>query len=127
MNVMSYKKGSIAILLAVLISAFPAAAKGKKKTLKGYLVDVSCATERTRELPTLGVVHTKECLQMPACVRSGYALLTTDQKIIRFDAAGNDQATKLIASADRKSDFRIRVRGRVDADQIAVSELQLLP
>jgi hypothetical protein len=101
------------------------AGRGKKKTFKGYLVDVSCVTERASELGTLGIVHTKRCLQMPDCERSGYAVLTGDRKIIRFDAAGNQQAKQLIASSDRDKDYRIVVSGRVEKESIAVSELRL--
>lgn len=104
-----------------------ASAKGKKKTLHGYLVDITCASERSNELSTLGIVHTKQCLQMGPCFRSGYALLTRDRKVIKFDEVGNLKASGLIASADQKNDFRIEVSGRVDGDQIAVSQLRLLP
>jgi hypothetical protein len=113
----------------MILSAFAGQvfAKGKKKTLDGYLVDISCVNDRSNELATLGMVHTKQCLEMGPCSRSGYALLTRDRKVIKFDSAGNQEASKLIAAADQKNDFRIKVSGRVDGDQIAVSELELLP
>lgn len=118
-----------AFLVVIVLSTFvgQAAAKGKKKTLDGYLVDISCVNERSNELSTLGIVHTKQCLEMGPCSRSGYALLTRDRKVIKFDPAGNQQASKLIAASDQKNDFRIKVSGRVDGDQMTVSELTLLP
>src|ERR1043166_4289673 len=118
-----------AFLVLMILSAFAGQvfAKGKKKTLDGYLVDISCVNDRSNELATLGMVHTKQCLEMGPCSRSGYALLTRDRKAIKFDSAGNQEASKLIAAADQKNDFRIKVSGRVDGDQIAVSELELLP
>src|SRR2546423_14479677 len=115
----------VAVVGLVVSSAW--ASHGKKKTIKGYLVDVACVTERTSELGTLGVVHTRKCLQMPDCERSGYAVLTGDRKIIRFDAVGNQQAKQLIAGSDREKDYRIVVSGRVQDQQIAVSELRLQP
>src|SRR5689334_17589338 len=118
-----------AFLVIMILSTFvgQAAAKGKKKTLDGYLVDISCVNDRSNELATLGMVHTKQCLEMGPCSRSGYALLTRDRKVITFDAAGNQEASKLIAAADQKNDFRIKVSGRLDGDQMAVSQLTLLP
>ena len=118
-----------AFLLLTIISMFAgqALAKGKKKTLDGYLVDIACANERSNELSTLGIVHTKQCLQMGPCSRSGYALLTHDRKVIRFDAAGNQKASGVIASADQKNDFWIEVSGRINGDEIVVSQLRLLP
>jgi hypothetical protein len=118
----------LALATVVLLTSVSfAGSHGKKKTLNGYLVDISCATERASELGTLGVVHTRQCLQMPDCQRSGYGLLTDDKKILRFDAAGNDQVKQLIASTDQPKDFRITVSGRVQKDQIEVSKLTLLP
>jgi hypothetical protein len=118
-----------AFLVIMFLSTFvgQASAKGKKKTLDGYLVDISCVNDRSNELATLGIVHTKQCLQMGPCSRSGYALLTRDRKVIKFDAAGNQEASKLIAAADQKNDFRIKVSGRLDGDEMAVSQLTLLP
>jgi hypothetical protein len=122
-------RSRIFILFVIVLTAFAtqASAKGKKKTLDGYLVDISCVNDRSNELATLGMVHTKQCLEMGPCSRSGYALLTRDRKVIKFDDAGNEQAKKLIAAADQKNDFRIRAKGRLDGDEMTVTELTLLP
>ena|SRR5579863_2040672 len=118
----------LAIAAILLFSSLSFAhSHGKKKILSGYLVDISCATERANELATLGIVHTRQCLQMPDCQRSGYGLLTDDKKVLKFDAAGNVQAMQLIASTNQPKDFRITVSGRVNNDQIAVSKLELKP
>ena len=121
------KWSSTLIIFIAMAGMVPSAwaGHGKKKTIKGYLVDIACATERSGELGTLGIVHTKRCLQMPDCERSGYAVLTGDRKIIRFDAAGNQQAKQLIAASDRDKDYRIVVSGRVQKESMAVSELRL--
>jgi hypothetical protein len=117
----------IAAFLLVFAIARPADARshGKKKNLHGYLVDIACSRERVQELPTLGQVHTKQCLQMPGCQRSGYALLTPSREVIKFDAAGNEQAQKLIAATGRAKDYRVVVSGRLEDDQLNVSQLAL--
>ena len=127
MKAMLKSASTLIIFVAIAGMLVPSAwaGRGKKKTVKGYLVDIACATERSGELGTLGIVHTKRCLQMPDCERSGYAVLTGDRKIIRFDAAGNQQAKQLIAASDRDKDYRIVVSGRVQKESIAVSELRL--
>ena len=127
MKAMLKSASTLIIFIAMAGMLVPSAwaGHGKKKTIKGYLVDVSCVTERSSELGTLGIVHTKRCLQMPDCERSGYAVLTRDRKIIRFDAAGNQQAKQLIAASDRDKDYRIVVSGRVQKESMAVSELHL--
>src|SRR6266571_2280539 len=62
----------------------------------GYLIDVACATDRKNNLSKLGPEHTRKCLQMPACQNSGYALLTEELQVLRFDHRGNDLARKLL-------------------------------
>ncbi|MDP9267983.1 MAG: hypothetical protein M3P27_06605 [Acidobacteriota bacterium] len=113
------------MLLLFLATSSPAAS-GRKATLRGFLVDVACVTERVDELQTLGIKHTRKCLQMPACDKSGFALLTAENKVIRFDDAGNQQARKLIEGAERERDFRVKVSGRLDGDTIVVRKLTLL-
>ena len=113
------------LLALVIIPAASAGSHGKKQTLHGYLVDVACSQERAKELATLGQVHTRQCLQMPDCARSGYAVLTAKQEIIKFDPAGNEQAKLLIAAADRDKDFRVVVSGLRQGDRLNVSQLTL--
>jgi len=121
----------ISTLIAAFLLAFittpsaGAGSHGKNKTWHGYLVDVACSQERAKELATLGQVHTKQCLQMPDCQKSGYALLTAKQQIIEFDPAGNDQAKRLIAGTDKAKNYRIVVSGRLENGQLNVSQLAL--
>ncbi len=119
---------SIALVVIVLL-ALPAlaAGKGKKVTLKGTLVDISCANERANDLDSLRVKHTRKCLQMPDCDKSGFALLTDDNKVLKFDDDGNASARKLIAGTDREKDWTITVQGRLEGDTLSVKKLTLAP
>ena len=118
------------LLLAVLISAPSFAADTKpasqKQTIQGHLVDVACATENAQK-PKAGFAekHDKDCLTMPDCVETGYSVLTADNKVIKFDKQGNEQAKKLIAETNKKADWKIAVTGTVNGDTIAVDSLKL--
>ncbi len=115
-------KQFIMILFAVMsISAFAA-----DSTVKGYLVDLSCAKEEGSKAG-FGAKHTKECLQMPDCVKSGYGVLTSDKKVVKFDAAGNEQAKKFIADEKKPKDIRVNVTGNVKGDTMSVSKIELQP
>jgi hypothetical protein len=115
-------KKFIMILFAVMsISAFAA-----DSTVKGYLVDLSCAKEEGSKAG-FGAKHTKECLQMPDCVKSGYGVLTSDKKVVKFDAAGNEQAKKFIADEKKPKDIRVNVTGNVKGDTMSVSKIELQP
>jgi hypothetical protein len=115
------------LLLAAVTMAIPSLASDAHQdlTIKGYLIDVACLNQRSSELSTLGPKHTKKCLAMPPCERSGYAVLTSDQKVFKFDSKGNEEAKRLIHSAKRETDFRIVVNGNVIGDKISVIKLRL--
>jgi hypothetical protein len=97
----------------------------RKVKLKGVMVDVSCSIEQKEDPNYMRTKHSKKCFQMPACVKSGYAILTQDDKVIRFDAPGNALAQKLMAGTTKENDFRIVVRGKLTGDELAVNKLEL--
>lgn len=113
------KRTLLMLLAAIALTSFAA-----DTTIKGYLVDIACGQEDGSK-PGFGAKHTKECLQMPDCVSSGYGVLTDDKKIIRFDKAGNDQAKKFIDDLKKESDVKVTVTGAVSGDSMTVSKIEL--
>ena len=113
------KKFLMILFAAVSISAFAA-----DTTVKGYLVDLACAAEDGSK-PGFGAKHSKDCLQMPDCQKSGYGVLTSDKKVIKFDKAGNEQARKFIADTKKTKDFQVNVSGNVNGDTMSVSKIEL--
>ena len=114
------RKFILILFAAMSISAFAA-----DTTVKGYLVDLECATSDEGKAANFGAEHTKECLQMPDCVKGGYGLLTPDKKIFRFDAVGNDQAKKFIASMKKEKDVKVTVTGVVTGSSMTVNKIEL--
>ncbi|HEY1524806.1 MAG TPA: hypothetical protein VGH51_01105 [Candidatus Angelobacter sp.] len=113
------KKLTLVLLTAVALSAFAADTK-----LQGYLVDIACASEEGQR-PNFGIKHSKECLQMPDCAKSGYGLLTEDKKVIRFDAASNEKAKQFIAELKKNNDIKVNVTGTINGNQMSVSKIEL--
>jgi hypothetical protein len=113
------KKLAMILFAAIAISAFAA-----DTTVKGYLVDLSCAAEEGQKAG-FGAKHSKDCLQMEECVKSGYGVLTDDKKVIKFDAAGNEQAKKFIAELKKEKDIKVSVSGAVNGDGMTVSKIEL--
>ena len=101
------------------VSAFAAEA-----TVKGYLVDLSCAAEGAGQ-PGFGAKHSKSCLQMDECAKSGYGVLTDDKKVIRFDSASNKKAKEFIADLKKAKDIKVNVTGTVNGENITVSKIEL--
>jgi hypothetical protein len=59
---------------------------------------------------------------MPDCEKSGYYVLTADNKYLVFDAAGNEQAAAALKSSRRKKDnLKVKASGEVDGDTIKVA------
>lgn len=113
------KKVVMVLFAAVSIGAFAA-----DTTVKGYLVDLACAKEEG-EKPGFGATHKRGCLQMDECARSGYGVLTSDKKVVKFDSAGNEQARKFIADLKKAKDIRVDVTGDVKGDTMSVSKIEL--
>lgn len=72
--------------------------------------------------------HTRQCLLMPACQRSGYGVFAFEaNRFLPFDANGNQKAGALLAASKKQDDMRIEVVGEVAAGTIKVTSLKLLP
>lgn len=113
------RKVVLVLFAATALSSFAA-----DTSVNGYLVDMACGREEGSR-PDFGVKHSKMCLQMPECAASGYGILTEDKKVIRFDAAGNEQAKKFIADVKRTTDIKVTVTGTVQGSSMTVSKIEL--
>ena len=113
------KRIALVLLTAAALSAFAAETK-----VQGYLVDIACSSEEGQKAG-FGAKHSKECLQMPDCARSGYGLLTDDKKVIKFDAASNEKAKQFIADLKKEKDIKVSVTGTMDGERMAVSKIEL--
>jgi hypothetical protein len=113
------KKFALILFAAMAVSAFAADTQ-----VKGYLVDLACAAE-DGQTPGFGAKHTKGCLQMPDCVKSGYGILTDDKKVIKFDNASDEKVKKFIADLKKEKDIKVTVTGAVNGDKITVTKIDL--
>jgi hypothetical protein len=122
---------SLSIFLVLIMCLPPAfllgatANVGKRTVIKGFLVDMTCVLDRSQEISKLGLIHTKKCLQMPACERSGYAIMDAKNNVFKFDTTGNALAKKLISATAKEGDWEIVASGRLQGDQLTVTKLQL--
>jgi hypothetical protein len=114
------KKLALILLIAAALNVFAAETK-----VEGYLVDLACSSEEGQK-PGFGAKHSKDCLQMPECVKSGYGVLTDDKKVIKFDAASNAKAKQFITGLKKTKDIKVSVTGTLNGERIAVSKIALL-
>jgi hypothetical protein len=107
------------------INASVSARENQKHVFSGTLVDITCATDPKRNLSQLRSEHTRKCLLMPVCAESGYALLTDHDDVLRFDAAGNELARKLIEQNSRSHHWQVSVEGILAGDHLSVQHIKL--
>jgi hypothetical protein len=117
-------KQLVMVLALGLVVSGAAYAAQAQETVNGYLVDVRCATQHAGEAG-FAAKHNKECLLMDKCVKSGYAVLTADNKLIKFDNKGNREALKLIKDTNKDMDWKVTVTGKVTGEKMAVASIAL--
>ncbi|MCP5115550.1 MAG: hypothetical protein GY953_32385 [bacterium] len=114
--------GFVSILALVML--FAAAAPAAE--LEGHLVDTMCSAKVAKGGQKAAAMHTKDCAQMPPCEASGYGVVTSDSKFIKFDDAGNEKAVAALKATDKKDNLKVHVTGDVSGDNVKVTDLKLL-
>src|SRR5260370_36801203 len=82
----------------------------------GTLVDVMC---KGKDLAG----HTTKCAV--GCAKSGYGLVLSDGKLVKFDEAGNAKAPARLKSTSQERDLKAKVRGTLACDTVQGSSLEL--
>jgi len=98
----------------------------EKVKLTGYVVDVVCAADHTKDNPEdatkFAAEHTQECALMEECVKSGYGIFA-DGKWYPFDAKGNTLAKALLDKTAKKDHIKVTVEGMKHEGKILVEKL----
>jgi hypothetical protein len=100
------------ILLCGAAFALVAAAE----TYTGTVVDVMC---KGKDLAG----HTRECAL--GCAKSGYGLVTSDGKFVKFDEAGNAKTLAALKASKKDKDLKAKVDGKMEGDIIEVQTIEI--
>jgi len=92
------------------------AAAGFAETWNGTLVDVAC---KNNDLAN----HTRECAL--SCAKSGYGIVLSDGKFIKFDETGNAAALRALKNSQKEKDLKATVSGTLKDGVIQVSAVNL--
>jgi hypothetical protein len=120
-------KRTIALsILAIGSIAISTVRAHEKVKLTGYVVDVVCAADHTKDNPEdatkFASEHTKECALMEECVKSGYGIFA-DGKWYPFDAKGNTLAKALFEKTKKTDHIKVTVEGMKHEGKILVEKL----
>jgi hypothetical protein len=101
---------------ALLLPAFAAAEDWSNVSI----VDTQCST-KAKANPD---AHTRSCALM--CAKSGFGILDKSGNFLRFDAKGNQEATKLFQNSSKKDHLRVNGTGTTEGSTIHVQSISLL-
>jgi hypothetical protein len=120
--------------LLIVVSAVAVAVHAEE--IKGIMMDQMCSGKADLRISgatgtlvggrIVAEAHTRECLLMPECQKSGYGVYTSDNKFLKFDEAGNRKALAAIKASTKLDDFEVEVTGEVKGDTIKVASLKVL-
>lgn len=110
-------KTLISVLALGLMAAPALAATQNFKDVP--VVDVNCSGKVAANPDA----HTRECLL--TCEKSGFGILTSDKKFLKFDAAGNAKIAKEIKASQKTDHMRVNVTGDVQGDMLKVNTIHL--
>ena len=85
---------------------------------KVSMVDTMCALKVKADPDK----HTRECALQ--CAKGGFGIVAADGTYLKFDKAGNEQATALLKASKSVDHIRVNVTGTRKGDTIEVSSLQ---
>jgi hypothetical protein len=108
------------LIVFALALAVGTSAQDKTVTIAGILMDKSCAVEMKMDAQG----HDKDCALMPDCVKSGYGVVTTGGKFVKFDANGDKQVAAWLKATKLKTNLQITVTGTMDKDILKVATLK---
>ncbi len=98
----------------------------EKVKLTGYVVDVMCAADHTKDKAEdamkIASEHTKSCGLMDECVKSGYGIFA-DGKWYPFDAKGNELAKAMFEKTRKKDHIKVIVEGMKHDGKILVEKI----
>jgi len=119
-----FRKVSLVAIAVALAAVFAFAQEGEKKSVKltGYVIDNMCSEMHGTEAEAKN--HPNACALMPACEKSGFAVVSGD-KTYKLDEAGNKLAADALKGAKQKKGLKVDVEGTVEGDTLHASKLEV--
>ncbi|HYG81094.1 MAG TPA: hypothetical protein VD861_11935 [Pyrinomonadaceae bacterium] len=116
------RKASLVAVAVALTAVFAFAQEAEKKSVKvtGYVIDSMCAAMHGSEEEAQK--HPNACALMPACEKSGFAVVAGD-KTYKLDEQGNKLAAEALKAAKTKKGLKVEVEGTLDGDTLHAATL----
>ncbi len=103
-------------LLGITASFVLFSAAALAETWTGTVIDTMCKGKDVAN-------HTRQCAL--GCAKSGFGIVTSDGKFIKFDESGNAKALAALKASTKDKDLRATVTGTMNEDVITVDSIHL--
>jgi len=80
--------------VGLFVAGLTIGSAAQTQSIKGHLMDVACSTSRHASEAGFKESHDKKCLTMDSCVKSGYSVITADNKVLELDAVINSRVRR---------------------------------
>jgi hypothetical protein len=113
------------LLVVILSLAFAAMLYAQSPTaikISGYLIDNACA-DSAKELATRAKGHSVSCALMDNCEKSGYSVVTEDNKRYKLSEKGEGLAAELLKNTKTTKGVKVDVEGNYNGTELDVTKL----
>lgn len=114
------------LLVVILSLAFAAMLYAQESTaikVSGYLIDNACADSAKGELSTRAKGHTVSCALMDSCEKSGYSVVTDDNKRYKLNEKGEGLAAELLKNTKTTKGVKVALEGNYNGSEVDVTKL----
>jgi hypothetical protein len=114
------------LLVVILSLAFAAMLYAQSSTaikVSGYLIDNACADGAKGELSTRAKGHSVSCALMDNCEKSGYSVVTDDNKRYKLNEKGEGMAAELLKNTKSTKGVKVALEGNSNGDVVDVTKL----
>jgi hypothetical protein len=113
------------LLVVILSLAFAAVlyAQGSKEIkVTGFLIDNACA-DSAKDLGPRAKTHSVSCALMDNCEKSGYSVVTEDNKRYKLNEKGEGMAAELLKNTKSTKGIKVALEGNYNGTEVDVTKL----
>jgi hypothetical protein len=113
----------LVVILSLAFAAMLYAQDSKAIKVTGFLIDNSCADSAKGELGTRAKGHSVSCALMDNCEKSGYSVVTDDNKRYKLNEKGEGMAAELLKNTKSTKGVKVTLEGNSNGDVVDVTKL----
>ena len=111
----------LVVMLSLALAVIAYAQSPKPVTITGYLIDNAC--EDSAKDATRAKGHSVSCALMDSCEKSGYSVVTEDNKRYKLSEKGDGMAAELLRSTKTTKGVKVTVEGQYNDTELDVTKI----